>query len=209
MKREWCALIGGGGFREERSAMSEPAKKRATYEDLYSIPENMIGEILDGELIVHPRPSRRHIHAASALDKTIGPPYQFGRGGGPGGWIIHVEPEIQLGEHTMVPDLAGWREERFLWEEDQNSISVTPDWICEILSPSTGRLDEMKKMPIYAEHGVGYLWLLDPIAKILDTYRLKSNGWLFLARLRGNDKVRSEPFQEIEFDLGDLWPKLQ
>lgn len=189
--------------------MNEPAKKRATYEDLYGIPENITGEILDGELIVHPRPSRRHIHAASALDKTIGPPYQFGRGGGPGGWIIHVEPEIQLGEHTVVPDLAGWREERFIWEEDQNPISVTADWICEILSPSTCQLDKMKKMPIYADHGVGYLWLLDPITKILDTYRLKSNGWIPLARFRGDDKVRSEPFEKIEFDLGDLWPKLQ
>lgn len=188
--------------------MSEPSKKRATYEDLYSIPENMTGEIVDGELIVHPRPSRKHIHAASALDKRIGTPYQFGEGG-PGGWIIHVEPEIQLGEHTMVPDLAGWRKEKFIWEEDQNPISVTPDWICEIISPSTRQLDKMKKMPIYADHGVGYLWLMDPIAKILDTYRLKSNGWNPLARFHGDDKVRSEPFQEIEFDLGDLWPKSQ
>ncbi len=188
--------------------MSEPAKKRATYEDLYGIPENMTGEILDGELIVHPRPSRTHIHASSVLGGKINPPYQFGSGG-PGGWIILVEPEIQLDEHIMVPDLAGWKKERFIWEEDQNPISVTPDWICEILSPSTCRPDKMKKMPIYADHGVGYLWPLDPIAKILDTYRLKLNGWIPLARFRGDDKVRSEPFQEIEFDLGDLWPKLQ
>jgi Uma2 family endonuclease len=189
--------------------MSEPAKKRATYEDLYSIPENTTGEIIDGELLVLPRPSRRLILAASALEIAIGSPYQFGRGGGPGGWIIHVEPEIQLGEHTMVPDLAGWRAERFIWEEDQNPISVTPDWICEILSPSTYQLDKAKKMVIYADHGVGYFWLLDPMAKILDTYRLESNRWLPLARFRGDDKIRSEPFQEIEFDLGDLWPKLQ
>ena len=187
--------------------MAEHAKKKATYEDLYSIPENMTGEIIDGELIVHPRPSRKHIHAASALDKRIGTPYQFGEGG-PGGWIIHVEPEIQLGEHTMVPDLAGWKRERFIWEEDQNPISVTPDWICEILSPSTRRFDKMKKMPIYADYGVGHFWLLDPIAKILDTFRLKPNGWLLLARFYGGDKIRSEPFEEIEFDLEDLWPKL-
>ena len=91
------------------------------------------------------------------------------------------------------------------WEEETNWISVSPDWICEILSPSTYRLDKMKKMPIYAEHGVGYLWLLDPIAKILDTYKLESSQWLPLARFYENDKVRAEPFQEIEFDLGDLW----
>ncbi len=187
--------------------MSEPAKKRATYEDLYSIPENMTGEIIDGELIVHPRPSRRHTYAASRLDKRLGSPYELGEGG-PGGWIIIVEPEVQLGEHTLVPDLAGWKRERFIWEEDQNPISVPPDWICEILSPSTYQLDRMKKMPIYANHGVGYFWLLDPIARILDTYKLESNNWIPLARFYENDKVRSEPFQEIEFDLGDLWPKL-
>ncbi len=184
--------------------MSEPAKKKATYEDLYGIPENMIGEIIDGELTVLPRPSRKHIYASSALDGKLNPPYQFGSGG-PGGWIILVEPEIQLGEHTVVPDLAGWKKERFIWEEDQNPISVTPDWICEILSPSTCQLDRMKKMPIYAAHGVRYFWLLDPIAKILDTYRLESNGWLPVARFYENDKIRSEPFQEIEFDLGDLF----
>jgi Uma2 family endonuclease len=109
----------------------------------------------------------------------------------------------------MAPDLGGWKKERFIWEENQNPISVAPDWVCEILSPSTHRLDKMKKMPIYAEHAVGYLWLLDPVAKILDTYRLKSNQWLPLDRFYENDKIRSEPCEEIEFDLEDLWPKLQ
>ena len=185
--------------------MSEPAKKKATYQDLYDIPENTTGEIIDGELLVHPRPSRRHIHAASSLDITIGAPYQFGREAGPGGWIIHVEPEIQLGEHTMVPDLAGWRKERFPVEEETNWISVAPDWVCEILSPSTYRLDKMKKMPIYADHGVAHLWFIDPVQKTLDTYRLESNRWFFSAGFYGNDRVRAEPFQETEFDLEDLW----
>ncbi len=89
--------------------MSEPPKRKATYEDLSNIPENMTGEIINGELIVTPRPSRKHTYASSALDKKIGPPYQFGEGGGPGGWIIIVEPEIGLGEHILVPDLAGCR----------------------------------------------------------------------------------------------------
>ncbi len=185
--------------------MSEPAKKKAAYADLFGIPENTTGEIIGGELVVHPRPSRKHIYAASRLGNRLGPPFEFGEGGGPGGWIILLEPEIQLGEHTMVPDLAGWREERFPLEEETNWISVAPDWVCEILSPSTYRLDKTEKMPIYAEHGIGHLWLLDPTAKILDTYRLDSNRWLPQARFYENDKVRAEPFQEIEFDLGDLW----
>jgi Uma2 family endonuclease len=185
--------------------MSEPAKRKATYDDLCDIPENMTGEIIDGELIVHPRPSRKHTYAASALDKEIGPPYQLCRGGGPGGWIIIVEPEIQLGEHTMVPDLAGWKRERFPIEEDRNPISANPDWVCEILSPKTFRVDKIKKMPIYAHHGVGHIWLLDPLAKTMDTFRLESGGWRLPASFSENDKVREEPFQDIEIDLGNLW----
>jgi hypothetical protein len=93
--------------------MSEPAKKKAAYQDLYDLPENMIGEIIDGELIATPRPSVRHRHAASVLSGEIVPPYQLGRGGGPGGWVILSETEVMLGEHLLVPDLAGWRRERF------------------------------------------------------------------------------------------------
>jgi Uma2 family endonuclease len=185
--------------------MSELAKKRATYEDLYNIPENMTGEIINGELIVHPRPSRKHTYAASALDKEIGPPYQFGRGGGPGGWIIIVEPEIRLGEHTMVPDLAGWKKERFPVEEDHNSISAAPDWVCEVISPSTLRTDKVEKMPIYAQFGIEHLWLIDPIAMTLDVFELGGDKWVLLGSFAQNDKARAAPFQEVEINLEDLW----
>jgi hypothetical protein len=113
--------------------MSEPARKKAVYGDLYSIPENMTGEIINGELIVTPRPSQRHVHTASALDKKIGSPYQFGEGGGPGGWVILVEPEVKLGEDVVVPDLAGWKKERYPTTGETNWISITPDWVCEVL----------------------------------------------------------------------------
>lgn len=187
--------------------MSEQAKKKATYEDLYSVPDNMIGEIIDGELIVTPRPSRKHTYATSILGSRVLPAYHFGEGGGPGGWIIIIEPEIKLGEHTMVPDLSGWKEKRFIWEEDQNPISVTPDWVCEVLSPSTLRLDRIKKMAKYADYSVNYLWLIDPEQTTLEVYRLESGRWLLLDAFDGPQKVRVEPFEEIEIDLGDLWPK--
>lgn len=132
--------------------MSDPAKNKATYEDLFSIPENMTGEIINGQLIATPRPSRHHTLVASRLGSKLISFYDFGRGGSPDGWIIIVEPEIQLGEHTLVPDLAGWKVERFPVKEDQNWISVSPDWICEILSPRTASLDKAEKMPIYAQY---------------------------------------------------------
>jgi Uma2 family endonuclease len=191
----------------ERVTMAELAEKKATYGDLYSTPENMTGEIIDGELFVTPRPSRQHTYAASALGTRIGPPYQFGEGGGPGGWIIIVEPEIGLGENILVPDLAGWKRERFPFQEETNWISVAPDWVCEILSPRTASLDKVEKMPIYARYGVAYAWIIDPIMmRTLDVYRRESEGWWrLLESYAENDKVCAEPFKEFEIKLGDLW----
>lgn len=185
--------------------MSEPARKKATYEDLYAIPENMTGEIINGELIVTPRPSRKHIYAASALGGELVPFYQFGRGGGPGGWVILDEPEIQFGEHTLVPDFAGWKVERYPEEEPHNWISVSPDWVCEIISPNTETYDRDEKMSIYAEHRVPYVWLINPIIALLEAYKLLSEGWFRFAMFSGNKIVRVEPFQETEIDLGSLW----
>lgn len=192
------------GRRKGVDAMSEPAKKKITYEDLYSIPENMIGEIINGELIVTPRPSPKHIRTTSALSMKIGPPYDFGEGG-PGGWIILIEPEIAFGEDILVPDLAGWKVERFPRGLEHNWIGVVPDWVCEVLSPSTALRDRTYKMNLYAEHGVGHVWLADPVHMTLDVFRLESNRWVSLGVFGGKKKVRLEPFQQIDINLGDLW----
>ncbi|MGA7877647.1 MAG: Uma2 family endonuclease [Desulfoferrobacter sp.] len=185
--------------------MTETAINKASYEDLFRVPENMVGEIIAGELVVTPRPSRKHAYSASALGGEIVPPYQFGRGAGPGGWIILFEPEIMLGEHIIVPDLTGWRRDRFPDVEDTNWISVFPDWACEILSPGTVRVDRVKKMPIYSQHSISHLWIIDPTAKTLEVFKLKSGSWILLESFAENDRVRVEPFQEAEIDLGNLW----
>lgn len=182
----------------------ESAPEKASYEDLYGIPENMTGEIIDGELHVTPRPSRSHGYAASALGTVVGAPYQFGRGG-PGGWVFIVEPEVRLGENIVVPDLAGWKRERFPKEEPHNWISVPPDWVCEVLVPHTLRTDRVLKMPIYARHGVKHLWHIDPGNKTLDVYGLESGKWLVLGLFLEEDIVRAQPFEDIEISLGDLW----
>ena len=184
--------------------MAEPARRKATYEDLYTIPENATGEIIDGELVVTPRPSARHTLTASVLGSEIGPPYHLGRGG-PGGWIILDETEIMLGEHLLVPDLAGWRKERFPGLPKDNWISVAPDWVCEILSPSTARLDKVRKMPIYAQHQVPWLWLIDPASRTLEVFALASGKWMLLAAFAEDDQVRAEPFADIEIELKNLW----
>lgn len=184
--------------------MAETARKKATYEDLHTLPDNVIGEIIDGELIATPRPSARHSNAAFVLSGEISPPYRFGRGG-PGGWIILYEVEVMLGEHLLVPDFAGWRKERFPSLPKENWISIVPDWVCEILSPGTVKVDKIRKMPIYARYEVAHLWLIDPGAMTLEVFRLESGRWALLGTYAENDKVRAEPFHEIEIDLGNFW----
>jgi Uma2 family endonuclease len=190
---------------KRRFVMAGPAKKSVVYEDLFDIPENMTGEILNGELIVTPRPSRKHSIVTSRLGYEIGPPYDFGRGGGPGGWVILDEPEISFGGNILVPDLAGWKKERFPIEEPHNWISVAPDWVCEILSPGTAQVDRAEKMPIYAQHQVSHAWLIDPNLKTLEVFRFEPGRWVVLGVYAKSAKVRAEPFSEIELDLGILW----
>ncbi len=185
--------------------MSDLAEKKATYEDLFSIPENMIGEIIDGELIATPRPAPRHMLSISALGYKIGPSYQYSEGGNPGGWVILFETEVKLAEDIVVPDLAGWKKERFPTELEHNWIPVAPDWVCEVLSPSTFRNDKIKKMPLYGRHGVGHIWLIDPLTMTMDAFRLESGRWSLLGSFDENDKVRVEPFEEVEINLKDLW----
>ena len=185
--------------------MTKSARNRAVYEDLFDIPENKTGEIINGELIVTPRPSRRHSIATSRLGSELIPAYDFGRGGGPGGWIILDEPEISFGEDILVPDLAGWKKERFPVEEPHNWISVAPDWVCEILSPWTAQVDRTEKMPVYARHQVSHAWLIDPILKTLEVFQFEPGRWVVLGVYAKSAKVRAEPFVAIELDLGLLW----
>jgi Uma2 family endonuclease len=185
--------------------MSMPAKRKAVYDDLYNLPENMTGEIIEGELHAFPKPHYRHSNAVSAIGSELKPPYQFGKHGGPGGWIILIDVEIMLGENLLVPDLAGWRQERLPAPPVGNWTTVVPDWVCEILSPSTFRIDRVRKMPIYAAHNVSYLWLIDPLNRLLEAFKLKDGAWVVMGNYSEKDKVRVEPFQEVEIDLANLW----
>jgi len=168
------------------------------------LPENVIGEIIGGDLVLSPRPTPRHGVASSALGSTLGPPFQFGDGG-PGGWWIIDEPELHLGEDILVPDLAGWHRERLPAMPEQAYFTLAPDWICEILSPSTTRIDRTRKMPIYARAGIPHPWLLDPIAETLEVYSLAEGRWLLLATHGGDESVRVSPFEAVEVKLGRVW----
>jgi Uma2 family endonuclease len=184
--------------------MVKPLKKGATYADLCAVPENFIAEILGGELYATPHPVFRHVRAASALGTLIAGPFQFGVNG-PGGWLILDEPELHFGNDVLVPDLAGWRSERVGDWSEAAYITLAPDWVCEVLSPSTERIDRTKKRAIYAREAVQHVWLLDPRARALEIWRLESGRWSLAATHEGEQSIRAEPFDAITLELGALW----
>ena len=176
----------------------------ATYRDLLALPDHVVGEIGAGELFVSPRPAPRHAVATSVLGGELGPPYHGGRGG-PGGWWILYEPEIHLHEDVLVPDLAGWRRSRMPVIPETAYFTLAPDWICEVLSPGTARLDRQKKLGVYAREGVGHTWLIDPLQRTLEVLRLEHGQWLILAVHAGDDEVRAAPFDATVLSLATLW----
>jgi Uma2 family endonuclease len=185
--------------------VNEPARKRATYADLVALPENLVGEIVDGELHASPRPALKHARASSLLGADLTEPFDRGRGG-PGGWIILDEPELHLGDDVLVPDLAGWRRTRLPELPDAAAIEIAPDWVCEVLSPSTERFDRIRKMRVYARERVPFVWLLNPTLKTLEVYVLDEANRLAVAEtFEGDEKVRAQPFDAIELDLASLW----
>lgn len=181
------------------------AHRAATYDELSALPEHVVGEIIDGELVVSPRPAMPHALGASALGATLLPPLQFGDGGGPGGWWILDEPELHLGDDVLVPDLAGWRRDRMPSAPAGSFVTLAPDWVCEVLSPATSRHDRTKKLPIYAQAGVPALWLLDPLTETLEVFRLDGRHWVLLAAHGGDETIRATPFESVAVELKRLW----
>lgn len=187
----------------ERNAPSVEAAFQAA-------PEEMVAEILDGELYLSPRPARPQANVASNLGGLLIAPFKFGRGG-PGGWVIIDEPELHLGPRPdkLVPDLAGWRRERLPravgGDEAPAHYDLAPDWACEILSQRTRSRDKGQKMRIYAREGVRHLWHVDPLARTLEIFRLTEGEWHLVHSFTGEERVRAEPFEAIELELALVW----
>ena len=190
--------------------MQEKVERRATYADIEAAHPLLVAELIDGRLVTHPRPTGRHSHSHFRLASVLGPPLDEAIGG-PGGWRFLTEPELHLGADVCVPELAGWRVERIPGGPAPDplapaKIRLVPDWVCEVLSPSTEKYDRHEKRDIYAEAGIGHLWLVDPRLGVVEAFVLSDRAWKLAGTYSGEDMVRIAPFQAIEFGLGRLWP---
>ncbi|MEN0041427.1 MAG: Uma2 family endonuclease [Pseudomonadota bacterium] len=183
--------------------MPSRAASPATYADLEAVPANMVAELIDGELVTMPRPGPKHARAAKRMGTSLF--NEFDGGSGQGGWIFLDEPELHFGIQVTVPDIAGWRAERLPDIPDESHLEIVPDWICEILSPSTARYDRGAKRRIYASAGVQYLWLLDPIAQTLETFVADDAArWTIGPTYGPGNIVEAEPFVTLKAPLSDL-----
>jgi Putative restriction endonuclease len=176
----------------------------ATYADIEALPPHVTGQIIYGALHAHLRPAPRHGIAANRLGHEVTGPFDRNFGG-PGGWIFVVEPELHLGPHVVVPDLAGWRVERLTPFPETAFIETPPDWLAEILSPSTQAIDRTDKLTIYAAFGVKHCWYVDPIARTLEVFELTGDKWLIANTFKDADPVTAPPFEVHSFALDVLW----
>jgi Uma2 family endonuclease len=197
-------VMAGTGY--DAGVMAEVAARRgATYEDLLRVPGGRVAEIIAGVLHTQPRPAPRHALAASRLTMRLGRSFDEGDGG-PGGWWILTEPEVHFaGGDVLVPDLAGWRVERMPALPETAWFDLPPDWVCEVLSPSTEAVDRVEKLPVYAAAKVGHVWLVDPVLETLEVLRRDGERWLLLGAYEGQASVEAEPFDAVALDLGALW----
>jgi Uma2 family endonuclease len=185
--------------------MSDKARLESLYEELEGLPEGVTGEVIDGELYVSPNGAVPHSRATSRLGALLGP-FDLGTEG-LGGWVILVEPNLHLGANRIEPDVAGWRRERMPVLPGSVGIELAPDWVCEVLSPSTETLDRNRKMAVYAREGVKHLWFVDPRTQTLEVYRQEGSGWTELGVHEGDAVVRAEPFEALPLKLSLLWQR--
>ena len=179
----------------------KPLKKGATYDDLRDVPEHFVAEMFDGDLYAFPRPALPHANAAGSLFAEIHSSFHRKD---PEGWVILFEPELHFGRDVLVPDIAGWRRARLPNVPPDAYLTLAPDWICEVLSPSTEYIDRSKKLRIYAREGVAHAWLVNPLRQSLEVLALKSGSLEQIEEHHGDVPVRARPFDAVELELRAL-----
>jgi Uma2 family endonuclease len=184
--------------------MSARVRIPATYDDLLQVPDDLVAELIDGELHTSPRPRPEHARSSYRLGARLSV-FEFGGGGGGAGWVFMHEPELHLGGDILVPDTAGWRVERMQHTPRSAYIDLAPDWICEVLSPSNAGRDRTIKMPAYARYGVAYAWIVDVNDRTLEVFRLENRRWSTIATYQGEEPVSAEPFESLVLQPDDIY----
>lgn len=183
----------------------QPARKPPTLADIDALPSGVKGEIIEGVLYTMTRPRGPHQSTAMIIGSDINGPFQRGKGG-PGGWWILGEPGIELpNTPEIAPDIAGWRKERLPQLPADSAITVVPDWVCEILSPTTRRHNVLVKKPYYAKIGVRHVWIVDLSARTVAASRLQDGLWVELGTWGDEKDARIEPFVEVALDISSWW----
>ena len=179
-----------------------PARALATATDLTALPEEAGAEVVGGQIVYKASPSFEHGDAQSALVGSL----RFGGGGGVRGWWLVTEVEVELERHEVYrPDIAGWRRATLPERPRGTPVRVRPDWVCEILSPSTASRDRSTKQQGYHRAGVGHYWIVDPAHETVTVYRHHEDGYLAVTTVGVHDRVALEPFAEVELDVGLLF----
>jgi Uma2 family endonuclease len=189
--------------------MRTTARRPASYADLLAAPDHVVAEILDGELVTSPRPGAPHAYAAGKVFRDINGRFDGPPGGAGGGWWILFEPELHLGTDIVVPDLGGWRHERMPVFPNVAFFDLAPDWVCEVASPGTVRMDRAVKLGIYARERVGHVWLVDALARTLEVFRREGERWVVAAVHSGSDVLTAEPFETLQIELARWWPPIE
>jgi len=166
----------------------------ATYQNVLNVPEYLTAELIDGALFLSRRGSPRQSRMRTVLGLSL-----FRRPG----WFVVWKPELRLDANVFVPELAGWRSE--CWLDDELSDETTPDWVCDIVTPSAEAYDARIKLPTYAHHGVTHAWIVDIADNRVEVKRFEKDHWIDLAVVEMNEPFRAEPFLEVEIDLGSIW----
>ncbi|MCB9741428.1 MAG: Uma2 family endonuclease [Alphaproteobacteria bacterium] len=180
----------------------------------------MRGELIGGEVIVVPpttptdggarmkspsalpRPGR----IQAALTAQLSPPFDFGRGG-PGGWWILTECDVAVSLHdVLTPDVLAYQRARLPVLPEQLPLTLAPDWVCELLSPSSERRDRGVKADLYARAGVGWYWMINPVTRLLEAWARHKGTWRRLGAWTDEQTARIAPFDAIELELGLLFP---
>ncbi|MEX1164049.1 MAG: Uma2 family endonuclease [Nitriliruptor sp.] len=150
--------------------MSVPTATGLTYDDLQPMPQDdgLRRELIDGELFVSPSPVRRHQLAVMAIGSAF---HTYVRAHG--GLAFPAPMDVVFAPGTVVePDVVVLGSDRAADLRDERFIDVVPDLVVEVSSPSTRRLDLIKKRRLYEREGVPEYWFVDLDADVVDVHRL-------------------------------------